>query len=42
MIPDLWNLREWLAINEAAEYLSSAIDDDVSQADILRLALAGC
>lgn len=41
MTPDLWKLREWLTISQAAEYLSSKIDDDVSEADILRLGLDG-
>jgi hypothetical protein len=41
MTPDIWKLREWLTIDQAAQYLSSAIDDEVSQADILRLGLDG-
>lgn len=39
MTPDLWKLREWLTISEAAQYLSSAINQEVSEADILRLGL---
>ncbi len=41
MIPDLWKLREWLTIHEAARYLSSAIGQKVGDADVLRLALDG-
>ena len=41
MIPALWKLREWLTIDEAAQYLSSAIDQRVGRADVLRLALDG-
>ena len=39
MTPDLWKLREWLTISEAAQYLSSAMKQEVSESDILRLGL---
>jgi hypothetical protein len=41
MTSDLWALREWLTIAEAARYLSSAIGEKVGEADILRLGLDG-
>ena len=41
MIPDLWKLREWLTIDEAARYLSSAISQSVGGGEVLRLALDG-
>ncbi|MHB9100341.1 MAG: hypothetical protein ACYC2E_02320 [Sulfuricella sp.] len=34
-------LKKWLTIVDAARYLSIAFDEDVSEADVLRLALDG-
>ena len=41
MTSDLWKLREWLTIDEAAVYLSSKIGQTISGADVLRLAIDG-
>ena len=41
MTSDLWKLRAWLTLKEAAEYLSSKTGLDVDEGDILRLALDG-
>ena len=41
MTRNLWKLREWLTISEAARYLSSARGEEVCKADILRLGLDG-
>lgn len=37
----LLKLREWLTVEEAANYLSAAAEEDVTEADILRLSLDG-
>ena len=39
MTSDLWKLRAWLTLKEAADYLSSKTGLDVDEGDILRLAL---
>ena len=41
MTSDLWKLRAWLTLNEAADYLSSMTGLDVEEGDILRLTLDG-
>ena len=41
MTSDLWKLREWLNLDEAAHYLSSETGLDVDEDDILRLGLDG-
>ena len=41
MTSDLWELRAWLTLKEAAEYLSSKTGLDVDESNILRLALDG-
>ena len=38
---DLWKLREWLRVDEAAQYLSVEMGSPVSVADVLRLGLEG-
>ena len=35
----LFNLKKWLTIEESAKYLSIMFDEDVSEADVLRLGL---
>ena len=35
----LLNLREWLTVPDAARHLSNVFEEEVSEADILRLAL---
>jgi len=35
----LYKLKEWLTLVEATEYLSQALDEEVTESDILRLAL---
>jgi len=37
----LLKLKEWLTIPDAAKHLSIVFDEDVSEADVLRLALDG-
>ena len=37
----LFNLKEWLTVPDSAKYLSIAFDEEVTEADILRLALDG-
>ncbi len=37
----LFNLKQWLTVAEAARYLSILFGEDVSEADVLRLALDG-
>ncbi|OKY74018.1 MAG: hypothetical protein BM485_15470 [Desulfobulbaceae bacterium DB1] len=37
----LFKLREWLTVSEAARHLSSVFCEDVTEADVLRLALDG-
>ena len=37
----LFNLKEWLTMADAARHLSIAFGDDVTEADVLRLALDG-
>jgi hypothetical protein len=37
----LLKLREWLTVPEAARHLSALFGEDVTEADILRLALDG-
>ena len=37
----LFNLKEWLTVEEAANRLSTVFKEDVSDADVLRLALDG-
>jgi len=37
----LFNLKEWLTVNDAARHLSIAFGEDVTEADVLRLALDG-
>lgn len=37
----LFNLKEWLTTQEAAKYLSILFNEDVSEADVLRLGLDG-
>ena len=37
----LFNLKEWLTVADAARHLSIAFGDDVTEADVLRLALDG-
>jgi hypothetical protein len=37
----LLNLKEWVAVPEAARHLSAALDEVVTEADVLRLALNG-
>ena len=37
----LFNLKEWLTTYDAAKHLSILFDEDVSEADVLRLALDG-
>ena len=41
MTSDLWKLRAWLTLKEAADYLSSKTGLDVDESNILRLALDG-
>ena len=41
MTSDLWELRAWLTLKEAADYLSSKTGLDVDESNILRLALDG-
>ena len=41
MTSNLWKLREWLNLDEAADYLSSETGVDVDEDDILRLGLDG-
>ena len=41
MTSDLWKLRAWLTLKEAADCLSSKTGDDVDESNILRLALDG-
>ena len=38
----LFKLREWLTISEAAKHLSVSFGEEVTEADVLRLALDGC
>ena len=38
---DLWKLRTWLNLDEAADYLSSETGVDVDEDEILRLGLDG-
>lgn len=37
----LFNLKKWLTLQEAAKYLSLLFNEDVSEADVLRLGLDG-
>ena len=37
----LFNLKKWLTVAEAARHLSILFGEDVSEADVLRLALDG-
>jgi len=37
----LFNLREWLTVPDAARHLSNVFEEEVSEADVLRLALNG-
>jgi hypothetical protein len=37
----LFNLKQWLTVTDAARHLSILLEDDVSEADVLRLALDG-
>jgi len=37
----LFKLKEWLTISDAAKHLSTVFDEDVSEADVLHLALDG-
>lgn len=37
----LFKLREWLTVPEAARHLSGVLEEDVNEADVLRLALDG-
>lgn len=37
----LFNWREWLTVAEAAQHLSNGLDEEVTEADVLRLALDG-
>ncbi len=37
----LFQLKEWLTVPEAARHLSIIFDEDVSEADVLRLSLDG-
>jgi len=37
----LFNLKEWLTVREAAQHLSIVFGEEVSEADVLRLALEG-
>ena len=41
MTSDLWELRAWLTLKEAAGYLYSRTGLDVDESNILRLALDG-
>jgi hypothetical protein len=38
---DLWKLREWLEVGDAAEYLTVELGSPVSVADVLRMGLEG-
>jgi hypothetical protein len=38
---NLFDLKEWLTINEAAKHLSNLFDQEVGEADVLRLGLDG-
>ena len=35
----LFRLKEWLTLDEAADYISTAIGENVQERDVLRLAL---
>ena len=37
----LLNVKDWLTVADAARHLSILLGDDVSEADVLRLALDG-
>jgi hypothetical protein len=37
----LFNLKEWLTVADAARHLSIVFGEDVTEADVLRLALDG-
>ncbi|AKQ56398.1 Uncharacterised protein [Bordetella hinzii] len=37
----LYKLKEWLTVSDAAKYLSHSLEEDVTEADILRLGLDG-
>jgi hypothetical protein len=37
----VYKLREWLTLGDAARYLSAALGEDLSKADVIRLALDG-
>ena len=37
--PKLTRLKEWFTLDEAAQYVAASIDEPVSKADVLRLAL---
>lgn len=37
----LFNLKEWLTVTETARHLSKVFDDDISEAEVLRLAIDG-
>jgi hypothetical protein len=36
---DLWRLRSWLTLNEAAQYLSLIVESEVTPPELLGLAL---
>ena len=38
-MPKLFNLREWLTVEETVRRFSTALNEEVSEADVLRLAL---
>jgi hypothetical protein len=38
----LFRLKKWLTITDTAKYLSSIFDEEMNDADVLRLALDGC
>ena len=40
-MPKLFNLREWLTVEETVRRLSAALNEEVSEADVLRLVLDG-
>jgi hypothetical protein len=40
-VKKLFNLKQWLTVPDAARHLSNLFEEDVSEADVLRLALDG-
>lgn len=41
MTSKLFNLKEWLTVADAAKHLAIVFDEEVTEADVLRLALDG-